>query len=85
MPTYTDRQKVISQMNIAYTKRMSITVFSMDNDNVDFNTNLQIVKLLHQRRIICEQFANNISPSDKENCIKLFEMYNEQIKQLLGL
>lgn len=85
MQTDTDKQKVITQMNIAYKTHIAITIFSMGNDNVDLNTNINIIKLLHERRIICEQFYNNISPLAKENAINLFEMYNEQIKQILGL
>jgi len=79
-----DKQKVIEQMTkIAYGDRIAISVFS--NSELDKNVNLNLVKLLADRATICQHYILTPRIDSKENTIELFESYNEQIKQILGL
>lgn len=82
MPT-TDR-KVIDQMTkIAYGHTIAINVFT--NGELDKNTNLNLIHILHDRSTVCKHYIQSSNIDSKKNAIELFEAYNEQIKIILGL
>jgi hypothetical protein len=69
-------------IKIANGQRMAITVFT-DNDSEHLN--IELIRLLSVRVKICQQYIQTERPDIRVNAICLFEQYNEQIKQLLGL
>jgi hypothetical protein len=84
MSEYTDKQKVINQMlSIANGDRLAITVFK--TGELDAHLNMSIIRMLDERKRVCQRYFSTDSIEGKEIALSVFEQYNEQIKQLLGL
>lgn len=83
METLEYKEIIINQMiKIANGKRMAITVFT---DNESDHLNIELIKMLSVRVKVCHQYIQTERSDIRENAIYLFEKYNEQIKQLIGL
>ncbi len=79
-----NKSKVIEQMTkIAYGDRIAITVFA--NGNLKTDVNINLLHLLEDRARVCQHYIQSPGIDTKQNAIELFERYNDQIKQILGL